>query len=201
MFDLGPATRQLTRLVRGVHDDQLTAPTPCPDYTLGDLLEHVHGLALAFTLAARKEQLPEVDTAPSGDASRLPQDWRTAIATRLADLAAAWQDEAAWQGMTSVAGVTMPAADMAAVAVDEVVVHGWDVARSSGQDFEVDEASLAVASAFVGAVSGPDQADMRSGIFGPVVAVAEDASPLDRLIGDTGRDPHWRSPETADLGR
>ena len=197
MFDLGPATRQLTRLVQEVRDDQLTAPTPCPDYTLGDLLEHVHGLALAFTLAARKEQLQGVDSAPSGDASRLPEDWRTAIGTRLDELAAAWRDAAAWEGETTVAGVTMPAADMAAVAADEVVVHGWDVARSSGQGFEVDDASLAVANAFVGAVSGPDQAELRAGIFGPVVPVPDDASALDRLIGNTGRDPQWSSAETA----
>lgn len=197
MFDLGPAARQLTRLVQGVRDDQLSAPTPCPDYTLGDLLEHVHGLALAFTLAARKEQPPAGDGAPSGAASRLPEDWRTAIATRLEDLVTAWREDAAWDGATSVAGVTMPATDMAAVAVDEVVVHGWDIARASGQEMEVDDTSLAVASAFVGAVSGPDQAAMRDGIFGPVVPVPDDAPPLDRLIGNTGRDPGWQPAEAA----
>ena len=195
MFDLGPATAQLTRLVGEVRDDQLTAPTPCPDYTLGDLLEHVHGLALAFTAAARKEVLPDAGQGPSGDASRLPDDWRESTTTRLAALAAAWRDDAAWEGLTTVAGVTMPAADMAAVAVDEVVVHGWDVARSSGQDLEVDDTALAVASGFVEALSGPEQAQLRSGIFGPAVPVPEDASALDRLIASTGRDPRWRPAE------
>jgi uncharacterized protein (TIGR03086 family) len=197
MFDLGPAARQLTRIVEGVRDEQLTAPTPCPDYALGDLLEHVHGLALAFTMAARKQHLPVGDQPPSGDASRLPEDWRASIGRRLEELAAAWQDEAAWEGLATVAGVTMPAADMAAVAMDEVVVHGWDVARSSGQELEVDDASLAVASAFVGAVSGPEQAEVRAGIFGPVVPVPDDAPALDRLVGDTGRDPGWRASEAA----
>ena len=197
MFDFGPAARQLTRLVRDVRDDQLTAPTPCPDYTLGDLLAHVHDFALAFTLAARKEQPPGGGGAPSGDVSRLPEDWRAAIATRLEDLVAAWRDEAAWEGTTTVAGVTMPAEDMAAVAVDEVVVHGWDVARASGQEIDVDDTSVAAAAAFAASMADPDRAEVRARIFGPVVPVPDDASPLDRLIGSTGRDPGWRSPEAA----
>jgi len=197
MFDLGPAAQQLSRVVQGVRDEQLTAPTPCPDYTVGDLLEHVHGLALAFTMAARKEQLPGGDQAPEGNASRLPDEWRTAIASRLDDLAAAWRDESAWEGTATVAGVTMPGPDMAAVATDEVVVHGWDLARATDQRLEVDETSLAVASGFVAAMSGPEQAEARAGIFGPVVPVPDDASPLDRIVGGTGRDPAWRSSPAA----
>ena len=54
MIDLTPAARQMAALIEGVRDDQLTDPTPCPDYTVGDLVEHVGGLALAFTNAARK---------------------------------------------------------------------------------------------------------------------------------------------------
>ena len=192
MFDLAPAAQQLAHLVQGVRDEQLTAPTPCPDYTLGDLLEHVHGLALAFTMAARKEQLPTGDQPPAGDASRLPDDWREAIGTRLDDLAVAWRDDSAWEGLSTVAGVTMPAPDMAAVAVDEVVVHGWDLARATDQQLDADETSVAIASGFVKAMSGPEQAEMRAGIFGPVVPVPEDASALDRLVGDTGRDPAWQ---------
>ena len=56
MHDLGPAAREMTRLVNGVRDDQLGDPTPCPKYALGDLLQHVRGLAEAFTVAGRKEQ-------------------------------------------------------------------------------------------------------------------------------------------------
>jgi uncharacterized protein (TIGR03083 family) len=47
--DLGPAAARLVDLLAGIKDDQLGAPTPCPDYTLGDLLDHVGSLALAFT--------------------------------------------------------------------------------------------------------------------------------------------------------
>lgn len=54
MVELGPAAEQLAALVRGVRDDQLAASTPCPDYTLGDLLDHVGRVALAFAAAAAK---------------------------------------------------------------------------------------------------------------------------------------------------
>ena len=45
IIDLGPAAHQLATLVRGVTDEQLDAPTPCPDYRVGDLLDHIGGLA------------------------------------------------------------------------------------------------------------------------------------------------------------
>ena len=57
MFDLSPAADQLAGLVRTVTDGDLKAPTPCPDYTVGDLLDHVNGLAVAFTMAALKTPL------------------------------------------------------------------------------------------------------------------------------------------------
>jgi uncharacterized protein (TIGR03086 family) len=195
MFDLGPATRQLTRLVEEVRDDQLTAPTPCPDYSLGDLLDHVHGLALAFSAAARKEQLPVGDQAPAGDASQLPEDWRAAIGRRLEELAVAWRDETAWEGLTTVAGVTLPAADMAAVAMDEVVVHGWDVARASGQELFLEDDALTPAREFVAMMSGPGSEEARGQAFGPALPVPDGASALDQVIAGNGRNPAWPAGE------
>ena len=58
MFELETATRTLTGLVEGVRDDQLNAPTPCVDASLGDLLDHIDGLSVAFTAAAKKTPLP-----------------------------------------------------------------------------------------------------------------------------------------------
>ena len=53
-LDLSPAARRMTALISGLRDDQLDAPTPCPSYSVGELLAHVGGLALAFTAAAKK---------------------------------------------------------------------------------------------------------------------------------------------------
>jgi Mycothiol maleylpyruvate isomerase N-terminal domain len=98
--DVGPGARRLAELVGRVTDDELAKPTPCPAYTLGDLIDNVGGLALAFTAAARKESGRHVEQAPSGQASRLEPGWRTRIPADLQALASAWSDPEAWTGMT-----------------------------------------------------------------------------------------------------
>src|SRR5712691_6290588 len=103
IVNLGPAAQRLAGLVAGVSDDELGQPTPCPAYTLGDLIDHVGGLALAFTAAARKESSALTEQTPSGDASRLGDDWRTRIPRDLAALAQAWREPEAWTGMTRIA--------------------------------------------------------------------------------------------------
>jgi uncharacterized protein (TIGR03086 family) len=189
--DLEPAARQLADLVAGVPDELLDAPTPCPAYTLGDLVEHVDGLASAFTGAAVKDTGDATSHAPSGDASRLSDDWRIRIPRDLAALADAWRDPDAWSGMTKAGGVDLPGEVAGLVALDEVVVHGWDVARAAGQPYECDAASLGAVQAFVSQFSEPGHEEARAGLFGPVVEVPDDAPLLDRVIGLTGRDPAW----------
>jgi uncharacterized protein (TIGR03086 family) len=189
--DLEPAARRLADLVGGVPDELLDAPTPCPAYTLGDLLDHISGAALAFTGAAVKDTGDATSRAPSGDASRLSDDWRTRMPRDLAALADAWRDPDAWTGMTKAGGVDLPGEVAGLVALDELVVHGWDVARATGQPYECDAASLEAVHAFVAQFSEPGQEETRAGLFGPVVEVPEDAPLLDRVIGLTGRDPAW----------
>jgi uncharacterized protein (TIGR03086 family) len=190
-LDLGPAAGRLADLVRTVGDDQLGAPTPCPDYALGDLLEHVGGLAVAFANAARKGGGPLAEFAGSGDAARLAADWRTGIPAALDELAAAWRDPAAWEGMTRIAGSDTPAEVAGLVALDEVVLHGWDVARSLGRPYAVDDASLAAVGGFVEQFASPEARAQAAGLFGPVVDVRPDAPPLARVLGLAGRDPEW----------
>ena len=48
-IDLGQSASSLADVLSGVKDEQLAAPTPCPDYTLGTLIAHVDGLCSAFT--------------------------------------------------------------------------------------------------------------------------------------------------------
>ena len=189
--DLGPATRQMADLIAQVPDDLLDEPTPCPAYTLGDLVDHVSGLALAFTAAARKAPVPGAPERASGDASRLGTDWRARLARELDALAEAWRDPAAWTGATRAGGVDLPGEIAGLVALDEVVVHGWDVARASGQSYAVDGDLLEVVHDFLAPLAQPGQESMRDGIFGPAITVPGDAPLLDRVIGLTGRDPAW----------
>ena len=189
-IDLGPAAARMAALVATVRDDQLGAPTPCPDYTLGDLLDHVGGLAQAFTAAATKTTGGDAtQQGPSGDASRLGNDWRTRIPDDLARLAEAWRDEEAWTGMTQAGGVDLPGEIAGLVALDELVVHGWDVAVASGQPYEPTDDDLHAVLAFVEQFAA-DPGD--GGVFGPPLDVPHDAPLLHRVLGRTGRDPQWK---------
>ncbi|WP_134767937.1 TIGR03086 family metal-binding protein [Nocardioides sp. 1609] len=194
LLDLTATARELARLVRGTRDDQLDDPTPCPAYTVADLLDHVQGLTIAFTRAATKEPMTG-DAAPSGDASRLPADFRDRIAAGLDLLAAAWAEPSAHEGRTTAGPVEMAAPEAALVALDEITVHAWDLAAATGQRYGADPAAVAACTGFVASFVPPVGGvadDDGPGLFGPPVAVADDASPLDRLLGLTGRDPGWR---------
>jgi uncharacterized protein (TIGR03086 family) len=189
--DLGPAAQRMSDLLRGVPDERLGGPTPCPAYTLGDLIDHIGGLTPAFTAAGTKTTPADATGKAEGDASRLPADWRTRIPRDLETLAEAWRDPAAWTGMTRAGGFDLPGEVAGLVALDELVIHGWDVARASGQDYDCDPQSLEAVHGFVSQFSGPEREAAREGLFGPEVEVPEDAPLLDRVIGLTGRDPAW----------
>jgi uncharacterized protein (TIGR03086 family) len=194
LIDLRPAARQLAAIVRGVTDEQLAAPTPCPDYTVGDLLDHIGGLAKAFTWAATKESLAMPDQSPSGDASKLGDDWRARIPADVEALAEAWQHPAAWTGMTKAGPIEMPGEIGGLVALDEIVIHGWDVAAATGQPFDVDRAALEACHGFAAMFSGPGTEEQRAGGFGPELAVPANAPLLDRVLGMLGRDARWHRP-------
>src|SRR4051794_28565679 len=190
MLDLEPATSTLTALVLGVRDDQLDAPTPCGEITLAGLIDHIEGLCLGFTAAATKD-LETGSQAPHADASHLADNWRTVIRERLVVLAEVWRDEAAWSGMTRVGGVDLPAEVAGMFAVDEVLVHGWDIAVSSGQEFSYDPQLAQPVHDFL-KISTANAPDGTPGLFRPPVPVADDAPLMDRVLGLTGRSPSWR---------
>jgi uncharacterized protein (TIGR03086 family) len=192
MIDLEPAAAAVTSVVSGVPDERLAGPTPCPDYSVAAMLDHLLGLAWAFTQSARKADLGGpggAGSAPRPSAGHLPADWRGLLPGQLAGLAAAWADPAAWQGTASAGGATLPAEIMGVVALNELVVHGWDLARATGQPYRPDEASLAACRAMLApTVDHPEQ---RDGIYGPVVAVPPAAPLLDQVVGLAGRHPGW----------
>jgi uncharacterized protein (TIGR03086 family) len=182
VLDLTPAADEMSALIAAVPDELLGRPTPCPAYRLGDLIEHVGGLARAFAAAAAKDRGPLTGTPRPGDAARLGEDWRTRIPRDLSALAAAWQDPAAWAGMTRVGGGDLPGEIAGLAGLDELVVHGWDIARASAQELNPDAAAVAAVHGFLAAAGGP---------FGPVVAVPAERPLLDQVIGLAGRDPDW----------
>jgi uncharacterized protein (TIGR03086 family) len=191
MLDLGPAARQMAALVSRVGDDQLTEPTPCAPTTLGDLVQHVDGMSLAFTAAAIKDIGPATSSVPPPDAALLGPDWRTRIPAQLDALAVAWADASAWQGTTQAGGVTLPADVAGRIALNELVLHGWDIAKASGQPFDGESWSLQACLESLSAMYPPEQPDRRVGLFGPAVEVPADVSLVDQVVGLSGRDPAW----------
>ncbi|MFG3342916.1 TIGR03086 family metal-binding protein [Glycomyces sp. NPDC048151] len=190
MHDFKLVTDRVAGLLSGVSDALLSGPTPCGHYTQAQLLNHLLGLCLAFTAAARGETGPFNDAPPGEPPTGLEAGWRDELEQRLGVLADAWGEASAWEGDALAGGVTLPAPVMGLVALNEVAVHGWDLARATGQPYELDDATLGALTAFV-AQDADDQA-ARDGIYGPALHLPEDAAPLDRLIGLTGRDPLWR---------
>jgi uncharacterized protein (TIGR03086 family) len=191
MIDFSPACQRTSELLTNVTDADLAAPTPCADFSVGDVVHHLGGLALAFAAAARKDRGPLTGTPPSVDAAQLDSDWRTSYPARLTELAQAWAEPGAWEGMTRIASMDMPGEAVGLVGLTEVVIHGWDLARATGQSYhvnpEIAEAVFANVAEF--AAQGPVE-----GLFGPAVPVADDAPVLDRILAMSGRNPGWHAP-------
>ncbi|MEV6944222.1 TIGR03086 family metal-binding protein [Streptomyces sp. NPDC051172] len=188
-LDLGPQTRVVARLAEGVSDEQLADPTPCPDCAVRNMLGHLLGLSVAFRDAARKDLGGTTDTNPGAAAPDLAPDWREALPKALDELAEAWRDPVARTGMTRAGGIDLPGEVAAAVAVDELVIHGWDLARATGQDYTPDPAALHASHDFL--LAAANDPTRGGGIFGPVVPVPPDAPLPDRAVGLSGRDPGW----------
>ncbi|MFC9679372.1 TIGR03086 family metal-binding protein [Streptomyces sp. NPDC056948] len=188
ILDLGPQAALVARLTEGVTDEQLADPTPCPKYAVRHVLAHLAGLAVAFRDAGRKDLGVTTDTRPDSTVPELGPGWREELPKVLGEMAEAWRDPAAWTGMTRAGSVDMPGEIAGLVATDELVIHGWDLARATGQPYAPDPAALQACHGFLeAAVDDPG----RGEIFGPVVRVEADAPLLARTVGLSGRDPEW----------
>jgi uncharacterized protein (TIGR03086 family) len=186
--DLGDAGHQLLTVVARVHDGQLDSPTPCEGRDVGQLLQHVAGLAGAFRAAADKDFGPWTDTDPDANGwPGLEAGWRETISERVPALVEAWRAPEAWQGTTRAGGQDLPAEVAGLVALDELVLHGWDLARATGQDYVCDDATAQACMRFVGQF---DEAG-TPGLFGPAVDVGADATAFEQVLARSGRNPRW----------
>jgi uncharacterized protein (TIGR03086 family) len=189
MIDMTAPCRSTAKILDGVAEDQLAGPTPCERLTLSEVVAHVGGLGAAFAAAARKD-LDESTDSPPGDEGYLLDDyWRSHYPANLAALADAWRDPDAWAGMTRIGGVDLPGEVCGMVGLTEVVIHGWDVAVATGQDYEVDDD---VAEALLAHMVGFTAQGPVEGLFGPAVEIVDGACAFDRALALSGRDPQWR---------
>ena len=190
-LDLRPAVTATAAVVAAVPDDDLTGRTPCPDWSVADLLDHLGGLAVAFTMSARKQPL-DMTGGPVVDGSRLEPGWRDRIVSALHELGDTWATTpGAFEGRTEAGPIEMGAEQAALVGLNEVVVHGWDLAAATGAPYDVDPAAATACLAFVRSFEPPADASEADVLFGPPVPLEDDATPLHQLVAATGRRPDW----------
>ncbi|MFC9126903.1 TIGR03086 family metal-binding protein [Streptomyces sp. NPDC057099] len=183
---LGMARERAVPVVRGIPDAALAAPTPCAEYDVRALVDHLFQVIVQFQRLAAKEAS---DFGGSPDPVAGSPEWRERFARETDRLVAAWSAPGAEDGTTG--AMNMPARLVGSMALLDLTVHVWDLARATGQeDPGADEAVVAELS---GAVDELAPTARKMGVFGEAVPVTEDASPLERLLGRTGRDPSWNA--------
>jgi uncharacterized protein (TIGR03086 family) len=182
---IGKAVATAAAVIAGVRPAQLHDPTPCDDYDVARLLQHLLGVLRHLTVVGRGD---EPDRATTGGVDVADDGWLEAWSAGAEELRAAWRDDA-----TLTRTVTLPWAEMSGAGTlvaytMEITVHTWDLARATGQPVVWDDLVVAVA---YGAVQEHLPATPRGGFvpFGEVRETGPDASPIDRLIAWSGRQP------------
>ena len=188
MSYLSNAAEAMAAVARTITDDQLASKTPCTEYDVRALVNHLLFWGPSLAGAGRKESVPQPAAAES-EADLAAGDWRGRLLALLDDITSSWAPPGAWQGETSMGTPhTLPAPVMGNMIVGELAVHGWDLAAATGQRLELPADLLAHLrdTVFAGVEQGREM-----GMYGSAVAVPAGAPALDRILGLTGRDPAW----------
>lgn len=185
MSHMSDAAEAMAAIVHTITPDQLANPTPCAEFDVRALVNHLLYWGPSLEGAGRKEVVPP----PQSPVDLTAGDWRGDLLAQLDRLVSAWAPQEAWEGDTRVVGPTAtPARVIGGMTVCELAVHGWDLASATGQPFSLDDVLLAYLYEEVAA--GAEQG-RQMGVYGPAVSVPADAPTLDRILGLTGRDPAW----------
>jgi uncharacterized protein (TIGR03086 family) len=169
--------------VAGVRPDQLAASTPCAAWDVRTLLNHVIGGNLTF---ARIAAGGTADAA--GD---MPDLTRPDPGTNYLDSAeavlAAWAEPGALDRRCHMPFGDLPAPAAMALHFLDCVVHGWDLARATGQPTALDPELAGAALSLAQGMVTPEL--RQAGVFGPEVPCPGDAPVHERLVAFLGREP------------
>ncbi|MBM9466625.1 TIGR03086 family metal-binding protein [Nakamurella leprariae] len=196
-------------LVAAAAGQPLDRPTPCRDWDLRALLNHLLFWTPVLAATGRREAPP----APDGQAAeesrergtsergRRPSnaeedqvdlvtgDWAAALAAGRTELVAAWSDPQAWTGAVTMGGPDpLPAPMIGDMVLGELVLHGWDLGMAVGVTPQWPDPVLAAVLRGVEQM-GPQGREM--GVYADAVPVGPDAPLLHRVLALSGRDPHW----------
>ena len=169
--------------VRAVADGQWSNVTPCADWDVRTLVNHLVGEQLWAVPLFEGKTIAEVGDQFDGDL--LGDDPKAAWASSSAEAAAVVGAAGALERTVHLSFGDTTGDDYLSQLIVDLVVHAWDLARGIGGDEQLDPDGVQFASDYLSPrVDGWRQA----GAFGPAVDVAPDADPQTRLLALTGRD-------------
>lgn len=177
------ALAQTGEVLARVRPDQAGLPTPCASWNVRDLVAHIVDEVHQFaTVTAGGER---------GGALPLDDDWQSAYREQADALLAAWRSPGAFDRVIKFPFGELPAAWTIDQQVAELVIHAWDLAKSSGQPTELDrELGEHVLGWAPGILTDEVRGSESDGMhIGPEVKVGGDAPLYDRLAALGGRDP------------
>jgi uncharacterized protein (TIGR03086 family) len=181
---LSDAAEAAARAVDGVREGQLADPTPCTEWDVRALVNHLI-LWTSYSLEKRAHGESVSEELMATDFAAQP-DFAARYRAQLDLALEAWADPAAWNRKLDVMGSATPASDVAALNLAEMILHGWDLAVATGQQYTVSDAAAAVALDAIGA--NAELFRQYEG-FAAEVPVPDGASTLDRALALSGRDP------------
>jgi uncharacterized protein (TIGR03086 family) len=175
----------------------LQSPTPCSEYDVATLLDHL------VMVAERTAAIGRGDPAMSVQPGHREAGWAEAWQAAARDNEAAWADDGALDRRVTLPWTEMTGAEVLQMYTSEVTVHTWDVATATGQhprwDDEVVATALAAMERDLPAEGRKQMIEeamrhMPPGVpasfpFAEAVPATSDAPLIDRLVAWTGRDP------------
>jgi uncharacterized protein (TIGR03086 family) len=179
------AMAQTESIVAAVEPGQLTLPTPCTEYDVRALLSHMVGGLNRIAVVGEGGDGMAVEPRAGG----VPDDgWPAAYAAVRARVTVAWADDARLDALVEVPWGKVPGRIALSGYVQEILTHGWDLARARSQPTELDPELATWVLAVAQRILPPEP---RGGEipFGPVVPVPPDAGPYAQLAAWLGRQP------------
>ena len=184
---LAAAAAEAAKVVNGVPEGTLDAPTPCHDWDLRTLLNHTI-LWTSYSAERRAHGESVAENLMTKDFTAEP-GFRDDYARQIDRAVKAWSDPKAWEGELGVMGDATAAADVGAMLIMEMALHGWDVAKATGQEYHADDAT---AEALLHTVQEQAELFRKYQGFADAIGAPEDATAFDRALRLSGRDPNWK---------
>ena len=182
------ALDETARLVDAVRLDQMGLPTPCSDWDMQALLAHLVGGNIRYAGVTRGEPIQSAPTRGAGSSLELlGDDPAGAYRRSAAAVDAAWRDPALLDRTFALPIGVLPGRAALTLHLVETVVHGWDVARATGQRPAFAPDVVRAAMQFTQAGAPGDRPPGAA--FAPPVPVADDLPEIDRLAAFLGRTP------------